>query len=240
MSDSPFDLVHCDIWGPYHVPSHDNKRYFLTLVDDHTRFTWIYMLQYKSEAKTYIQQFFALVETQFHITTKQFRSDNAKELSLTDFLSEKGTLHQYSCVERPQQNSVVERKHQHLLNVARAIYFQSRVPIVFWGECLKTVVFLINRTPTPLLQGKTPYQLLFKKVPEYSALKVFGCLAFAFTLPSKRDKFTPRAVPTVFMGYPIGYKGYKLYDLTTKQFIISRDMVFHETTFPFQIFQTLV
>lgn len=105
MSNSVFELVHCNIWGPYHSPTYDNKGYFLTIVDDHTRFTWIYLLQSKSEATACIKQFFALVETQFHLVIKQIRTDNAKELALTQFLAEKGTLHQFSCVERPQQNS---------------------------------------------------------------------------------------------------------------------------------------
>ena len=59
---------------------------------------------------------------------KQVRSDNAKELAIADFLTAKGILHQFSCVERLEQNSVVDRKHQHLLNVARALFFQSKVP----------------------------------------------------------------------------------------------------------------
>lgn len=72
-----------------------------------------------------------MVATQFNSKIKSLRSDKAKESAFTDFLIKKGVLHQFSCVDRPQQNSVVERKHQHLLNVPRALYFQSRVPIQF-------------------------------------------------------------------------------------------------------------
>ena len=128
----------------------------------------------------------------------------------------------------------MKRKHQHLLNVARALFFQSKVPISFWGDCVTTAAFLVNRTPSPLLQHYSPYNILFKKESDYHALRSFGCLAFASTLPSSRNKFSPRAVLAIFVGYPQGYKGYKLYSLDTKKFFVSRDVVFHESIFPFQ------
>ena len=114
MAHSPFDLVHCDIWGPYHVVSYTGHSYFLILVDDCTRFTWVYLLKQKSDAAVVIPRFFNMAATQFQSSIKEFRSDNAKELAFTEFFHEKGVLHQFSCVERQEQNSVVERKHQHL------------------------------------------------------------------------------------------------------------------------------
>lgn len=130
-SAETFDLVHVDTWGPYHHPTHDGKRYFLTIVDDCSRFTWVYLLQQKSEAPHLIKSFFKYVLTNVGKTIKQLRSDNAKELQLTEFLQEHGTLHQFICPNRPEQNSVVKIKHQHLLNVARSLLFQSKVPIQF-------------------------------------------------------------------------------------------------------------
>ncbi|KAL5565554.1 hypothetical protein UlMin_028718 [Ulmus minor] len=131
LSKFPFDLVHCDIWGPYQTISYTGHRYFLTLVDDCTRFTLVYLLKNKSDAISVIPKFFNMIFNQFHANIKVFRSDNAPELSFVDFFQDKGVLHQFSCVERPQQNSVVESKHQHLLNVARSLFFQSRIHISF-------------------------------------------------------------------------------------------------------------
>lgn len=118
FSKQPFDLIHCDVWGPFSHDTHNGMRYFLTIVDDCTRFNWVHLMRSKSEAPHLIQAFFKLVQTQFSKPIKALRSDNAKELALTDFLQNSGTIHQLSCPHRPQQNSVVERRHQHLLNVA--------------------------------------------------------------------------------------------------------------------------
>ncbi|KAA0065480.1 Cysteine-rich RLK (receptor-like protein kinase) 8 [Cucumis melo var. makuwa] len=131
VASSPFDLVHADIWGPFKIPSYGGYKYFLTLVDDCLRFTWVYMLRQKSDVLHIVPKFFQLIETQFSKVIKSFRSDNAPELKLTEFFAQKGTVHQFSCVEQPQQNSVVERKHQHLLNVARALFFSQEFQSVF-------------------------------------------------------------------------------------------------------------
>ncbi|KAL5542038.1 hypothetical protein UlMin_009748 [Ulmus minor] len=159
-------------------------------------------------------------------------SDNAPKLSFVEFFQDKGVFHQFSCVERPQQNSVVERKHQHLLNVARSLFFQSRIHISFWTDCILTAAFLINRTPTPLLKHNTPFHLFYKTAPEYTHFRVFGYLAFVSTLAAHRTKFQPRVRICTFLGYPPGVKGYKFYDIETKQVFLSRDAVFHEEVFP--------
>lgn len=115
-----------------------------------------------------------MIKTQFGGTIKCIRSDNTHELALIDFLQAHEVMHQFSCVERPQQNSIVERKHQHLLNVARALFFQSKVPVTFWGECVASTTFLINRLPSPILKDNTPFQVLYGKELDYHVLRTFG------------------------------------------------------------------
>lgn len=76
-------------------------------------------------------------------------------------------------VNTPQQNGRVERKHRQLLEIVRALRFQSAVPKHFWGHCLLTATYIINRLPTPVLQHKSPYELLFGKTPDYNNLSLW-------------------------------------------------------------------
>lgn len=163
---------------------------------------------------------------------KYVKSDNAPELRFTKYFQEKGIVPFHSCPETPEQNSVVERKHQHILNVARALMFQSGVALPFWGDCVLTAVFLINRTPSQLLLDKTPFGKLTGKVPDYSQIRTFGCLCYGSSSPKQRHKFLPRAKACIFLGYPAGYKGYKLMDLESNNIFISRNVMFHEEVFP--------
>lgn len=223
----------------FSVESIEGYRYFLTVVDDCTRVTWTYFLRNKSDVTTAFPAFIKHVETQYNSKIKTIQSDNAPELGFTDLVRQLGMTHQFSCAYTPQQNSVVERKHQHILNVARALLFQSNIPLIYWTECISNAVFLINRTPSLLLGKKSPYEILTRKTPDYSFLKSFGCLCYVSTLLKDRTKFTPRADECVFLGYSSGYKGYKVLHLDTNIISVSRNVVFKENTFPFKTFPHL-
>ncbi|CAN1766532.1 Retrovirus-related Pol polyprotein from transposon TNT 1-94 [Linum perenne] len=229
----PFSLVHVDIWGPFSEPTLDGHKYFLTIVDDNTRFTWVRLMKLKSEARQLLVDFCIMIETQFNASVQVVRSDNGLEFVMPDFYASKGIIHQTTCVYTSQQNGRVERKHQHILAVARTLLFQSSIPLGFWGYAILHSVHLINRLPSPVLKGKSPFELLFQKTVDYDQLRVFGCLTYASTIAQHRSKLDHRAHPCVFLGFPSSTKGYILYDIASNQTIISRDVVFHESIFPF-------
>lgn len=236
-STYPFQLIHIDTWGPYKSPTYNGCRYFLTIVDDYTRATWTHLMGSKNNYFPLIKAFIAMVKTQFNATIQSIRSENALELgsctSASQFFLDLGILHQTSCPHTPQQNDVVERKHRYLLETSSALLFQSQVPIRFWGDCVLIATYLISRFPSSLLQDKSPFELLYGYPPSYSHLKTFGCLCFTTVPKCQRDKLQLRADPCIFLGYPLNKKGYKLYNLTTKVALILRDVVFHESSFPF-------
>lgn len=175
-----------------------------------------------------------MVETQFTATVKTLRSDNETEFTcMSTYFKSKGIVHEMSCVGTPQQNGRAERKHRHILNVARSLRFQASLPIEFWGECILTAANLINRTPTPVLNGKTPFEKLHNRSPPVHHLRTFGCLCFAHNQNHKGDKFASWSIRCVFLGYPNGKKGWRVFNLETKKVFYSRDVVFMESEFPY-------
>ena len=107
-------MIHVDIWGPYPHSTHDGARYFLTIVDDCSRATWVHLMAHKSNAFPLLKTFVIFIANQCRSSIKIIRTDNGlefKEKSALDFYKDRGILHQTSCVDTPQQNGIVERKH---------------------------------------------------------------------------------------------------------------------------------
>jgi len=81
----PFDQLHFDIWGPIYVPSIHNHVYFLTSVDDYSRYTWLTLMKNKSETKQHVIDFINFIENQFNYNVKIVRSDNGHEFTISQF-----------------------------------------------------------------------------------------------------------------------------------------------------------
>lgn len=136
-TDAIFDLLHMDLWGPFPIASLNGERYFYTIVDDFSRATWTYLIHDKVQVLDIVKSFMSMVKTQFSVTPKKVRSDNGTELVNTkcsQLLSELGIIHQRTMPYCPQQNGVVERKHRHLVETARALRLHANLPKQFWGD----------------------------------------------------------------------------------------------------------
>jgi Integrase core domain/GAG-pre-integrase domain len=104
-SSEPLELVHSDVWGPAPVSSYNDYRYFMIFIDDYSRTTWLYLMKNKSEVFSHFQTFLNLVETQFNKKIKILRTDNGTEFinqNFSNYLKQKGILHQTFCVYTPQ------------------------------------------------------------------------------------------------------------------------------------------
>lgn len=133
-SSELFALIYLDTWGPYKILTRGKFRYFSTIVDDNLRNTWLYLMQNKSDFLDYFQAFYNYVITHLKKKIESIRSDNAPEFSdvaCSQLYSTHGIVHQRSCVNRPQQNAREERKHRHILEVARALRFQSGLSVSY-------------------------------------------------------------------------------------------------------------
>ncbi|GKA24272.1 ribonuclease H-like domain-containing protein [Tanacetum coccineum] len=235
------ELVHVDLWGPYKVISKDGFRYFMTIVDDYTRAVWIYLIKTKDEVYGLFVNFINLIHNQFKCSIKNVRSDNDTEFmnnKMNELFSSLGIVHQTSCAYTPQQNGVVERKHRHLLNVARSLLFQSGLPLNMWTECILTAAYLINRLPSFVLNGKSLFELVYGLKPKLSHLRSFGCLCYSSVL-NNSDKFSARSEKYVLIGFSTTKKAYKVYSLESKLMFYLRDVKFYEAVCPFKMSSSL-
>ncbi|GAA0161679.1 hypothetical protein LIER_39279 [Lithospermum erythrorhizon] len=223
-SNALFDLIHIDTWGSYKDATYNHYKYFLTIIDDHTRLTWTHLLTSKSNAFPILQAFIAymcslILTLKLSPSGKTMHQNSLLKLHCNTMLLK--ASHIKPVVLTPQQNGVVERKHKHLLETTtRALLLRgSTNPISFWGDYLLTTTYLINMFPLPFLNNKSPFELMFKTSPSYNYLKKFGCLCFVATLKPNRSKFHPRANPCVFIGYPFNKKAYRFLSPSAPAFV---------------------
>ena len=120
-----------------------------------------------------------------------------------------------------------------------SLLFQSCVPHKYWVEAFFTANYLSNLLPhSGLSNAKSPYEILHKRSPHYEFLKVFGCACFPTLRDYATNKFDPRSLNCVFMGYSEKFKGYRCLLPSTGRVYISRHVTFDERSFPFSGVQT--
>lgn len=231
---TPFELVYSDLWGPSPFISTCGFSYYITFVDAHTKFTWIYFLKNKSEAVTAFKQFHEMVHTQFQATLKSLQIDGGGEFRpLTKYLTDLGITHRITCPHTSHQNGSVERKHRQVVETGLTLLAHASLPYKFWDHSFTTAVYLINRLPTVALPDhSSPYKALFHEVPDYMNLKIFGCACFPHIRPYNQFKLQFRSTECVYLGPSPRHKGHKCLSPDGRIYI-SKDVLFNEIKFPY-------
>ena len=231
QSTEPLQLLHDDICGPITPPTPSGNRYFLLLVDDYSRYVWICLLPTKDAAAAAIKRVQAAAERKSGKKLLALRTDCGGEFAATDFIeycAELGVHRQLTAPYMPQQNGVVEWRNQAVVGTARSMLKAKGLPSKFWGEAVTTAVYLLNRSSSKSVGGKTPYELWTGSVPGVQHLRTFGCVAHMKVTTPNLKKLDDRSRRTIFVGYEPGSKAYRVYDPVSQRVHVSRDLVFEE------------
>ena len=223
------DIIHTDICGPMRINSLGGARYFVEFIDDASRWCIVKFLKAKNEVFETTKEVIALMENQTGKKVKSLQSDNGREYLSHDFdeyLKSHGITRRLTIPHNPEQNGIAERRNRTLLDMARCLLLDSKLPTTFWAEAVATANYLRNRLPTKSLDGKTPHEIWVGDIPDISHLKIFGTPVIYLDRDPGKGKFDQRGHDGIFLGYSSESKGLRIWSSKKNQVIISRDVEF--------------
>ena len=235
------DLVHTDICEFNGLVTKDNKRYFITFIDDCSRFCYVYTLKHKDEAFEKFIIFKTEAETQTGKVLKRLRSDRGGEYtgtSFNEFCKSNGIVHEVTLPYTPESNGVAERKNRTFKDMINNMLLNLGLPKYMWGEALNTASHILNRVPLKHMD-KTPYELWRGKKTSLKYLRMWGCFAKVLFPEHKRKKLDPKTVDCIFLGYietttAMRFLVLKSYidGIVANTIVEFRDSTFFENIFP--------
>ena len=230
------ELIHSDLCDLHATPSLGNKKYFVTFIDDASRFCYVYLLHSKDEALDKFKVFKTEVELQQGSLIKRFRTDRGGEYMDTLYFQSVGIIHETTAPYTPQQNGISERKNRVLKEMVNSMLSYSGLSQGFWGEAMLTACYLLNRVPNKR-NKVTPYELWTKREPNLNYLRVWGCRAVVRLPDPKLKTLGERGIECIFVGYAEHSKAYRFYviepneSVSINSIIESRDAIFDENRF---------
>ena len=228
----PLELIHMDLFGPVAYLSIGGNKYGLVIVDDYSRFTWVFFVFEKSQVQEKVKIFVRRAQREFGLPIKKIRSDNGSEFKNTqveEFLDDEGIKHEFSTPYTPQQNGVVERKNRTLIDMARTMLDEYKTSDLFWCEAINTACHAINRLYLHKKLKKTSYELLTGNKPKVSYFRVFGCKCFILNKRPKTSKFAPKVDEGILLGYGSNEHAYRIYNKTSGRVEVAVDVSFDES-----------
>jgi transposase InsO family protein len=176
---SPLELVHTNLHGPLPVATHSGYKYWITFIDDATRFRAVYLLKAKSEAFEAFKVYKSWAENQLGVKLRALQDDKGGEYisnACLAFTEAAGIERRHSTRNRPQQIGLAERANRTMGERITAMLSESRLPPSFWGECISSMVHVWNKLPTASLPGSTPFEAFYKRKPDHRFLTSYHYL----------------------------------------------------------------
>lgn len=232
----PFEMVHMDLLeGP--GPALDGHyEYVLVIIDDYTRYSWVYGLRSKHIEKAWAKWQARILRhhgdgDKQKVLIKRIRSDNGGEFisqEMQDQWRSEGIELQLTVAHAHNQVGVAEKAFGDIVSHAVSVLEDARLPLRLWYEITRTLTYLKNLWPHSFLDAKTPFQMIFKKKPDLAHLRVIGSKAWVLIPKKSRGgKFKPRAAVCRLLGY-MASNQYKLWDPQLNKIIYARDVVIEE------------
>ncbi|GJY23468.1 putative ribonuclease H-like domain-containing protein [Tanacetum coccineum] len=215
----PLHMLHMDLFGPTNVKSLMKKSYCLVVTDDFSRFSWVFFLATKDETSGILKTFITEIENQLDHKVKVIRSDNGTEFKnsiMNQFCEIKGIKREFSVARTPQQNGVAERKNRTLIEAARTMLVDSKLPTTFWAEAVNTACYVLNRVLVIKPHNKTPYELIRGRPPLIDFMKPFGCPVTILNTRDHLGKFDGKADEGYFVGYSVVSKAMRVFNKRTR------------------------
>ncbi|GJW85196.1 putative ribonuclease H-like domain-containing protein [Tanacetum coccineum] len=204
----PLHLFHMDLFGPTFVKILMKKMYCLVVTNDYSRFTWVFFLATKDETSGILKSFITRIENLVDHKVKVIRCDNVTEFKnreMNQFCEKNGILRQYSVARTPQQNGVAKRRNRSLIEAARIMLADSKLPTTFWAEVVNTACYVQNR----VLQD--PYKLFHGRTPNLSFMRPFGCPVTILNTIDHLGKFDGKADEGFFVRYSLNSKAFRVF-----------------------------
>ncbi|WVZ53082.1 hypothetical protein U9M48_004068 [Paspalum notatum var. saurae] len=233
MSTSrPLELLHMNLFGPTTYTSIGGNNYGFVIVDDFSRYTWVYFLEDKTEVAHVFRKFAKRAQNEFNTSIVKIRSDNGREFDNTnieEYCDEVGIKHEFSATYTPQQNGVVERKNRTLITLARSMLDDYSTSEKFWAEAINTACHAFKRLYPHRHLDKTPYELLNGRKPNISYFRMFGCKCYIYKKRQHLGNFQRRCDIGFLLGYSSKSKAYHVFNNATSMVEETYDVEFDES-----------
>jgi len=226
-----FELIHMDLVSSSEPSIYGNK-YFLSILDDYSRYGWVIFLKSKADTFDAFIIWYKRIKNIFDKTIKYIKTDNGLEFAnskFREFLNNEGIVHQLTVPYNPQQNGRVERLNGTVISNASAMLEDAKLSRRFWEDAVSTANYIHNNIPHKGNNNKVPFEVLFDKKVNYNKFKVFGCKCFYYVPKQFRKKFYNSTLPGIFIGYDnLNPTAYKIYDYNNNKVILSHAVQFFE------------